>query len=237
MIVSLDYSYRSELLLLPARNGNGVLQGVEIIVNFVGKDSTVRAPTELVLPRLTNAEKVTLFTEQLALIEACQLFLIQHHLTAWINISPEITEQLLTDDTLAAQVRKFPCLELAINENYPDLNSGKENKTLSLLAKQYPLVLWNFGVGAASTRAVFDGLFKRVMLDKNFIHQRLSTLAFEPFMRAIISQVEPYCDAVMLAGIDDEPSLKRARAFQFSAMQGALWPAVSAAQLTSLIHP
>ncbi|MDF7760844.1 EAL domain-containing protein [Kosakonia cowanii] len=237
MIVSLDYSYRSELLLLPARNGNGVLQGVEIIVNFVGEDSTVRAPTELVLPRLTNAEKVTLFCEQLALIEACQLFLIQHHLTAWINISPEITEQLLTDETLAAQVGKFPCLELAINENYPDLNSGKEHKLLSLLAKQYPLVLWNFGVGNASTKAVFDGLFKRVMLDKNFIHQRLSTLAFEPFMRAIISQVKPYCDAVMIAGIDDEASLKRASAFQFSAMQGALWPAVTAAQLTSLIHP
>ncbi len=50
-------------------------QGLEVIVNFVGSDSTVRAPTELVLPRLTADETLALFAEQLALLEACQLFL------------------------------------------------------------------------------------------------------------------------------------------------------------------
>ncbi|WLI77157.1 EAL domain-containing protein [Kosakonia sp. H02] len=237
MIVSLDDTYRSELLLLPARNGNGMLRGVEIIVNFAGKDSTVRAPTELVLPRLSPAETLELFTEQLALIEACQLFLIQHQLTAWINISPNIVDALLTDETLAARVRKFPFLEFTVSENYPDLNKGRDNPPLFLLAKQYPLVLSNFGTGTASTKAIFDGLFKRVILDKNFTQQRLTSPSFEPFMRAIISQVEPYCESVMIAGIDDEQALKRAAAFQFSAMQGALWPPVTAAQLTTLVHP
>lgn len=33
-------------------------------------------------------------------------------------------------------------------------------------------MLANFGAGEASTKAIFDGLFKRVMLDKNFIQQR-----------------------------------------------------------------
>ena len=90
MIVSLDDTYRSELLLLPARKGNGMLQGLEIIVNFVGPDSNVRTPTELVIPRLTPEEILALFNEQLALLEACQLFFIQHQLTAWINIAPSL---------------------------------------------------------------------------------------------------------------------------------------------------
>ena len=237
MNVSLDVTYHSELLLLPARKGNGMLQGVEIIVNFVGNDSNVRAPTELVFPRLTSDEARVLFEEQLALIETCQLFLIQHQLSAWINISPYIVDALLTDKTLAARAGKFPFLEFMINENYPELNKGKENQNLSLLAKRFALVLANFGTGTASTKAIFEGLFTRVMLDKNFVQQRLAALSFEPFMRAIISQIEPYCRSVMISGIDNEQDLKRAAIFQFSAMQGALWPAVNAAQLTSLVQP
>ncbi|MGY5957340.1 EAL domain-containing protein [Kosakonia sp.] len=236
MIVSLDDTYRSELLLLPAKKRNGMLQGLEIIVNFVGLDSNVRAPTELVAPRLTASETLELFTEQLALLETCQLFFIQHQLIAWINISPHIVEALLSDEQLAASVNKFPFLELMINENFPCLNKGNENQILSLLAKQYPLVLANFGTGAASTKAIFDGLFKGVMFDKNFVHQRLSSSSFEPFIRAIVSQIEPYCRSIMIAGIDDELALKRIAPFPFSAIQGAMWPAVTVPMLTSLAH-
>ncbi len=237
MIVLLDDTYRSELLLLPARKSNEMLQGFEVIANFVGIDNNVRAPTELVSPRLSADESLQLFTEQLALIEACQLFFLQHQLIAWINISPVIVEALLTDESLAASVAKFPFLEFSINENFPNLNKGKEDPSLSLLAKQYPLMLANFGVGTVSTRAIFDGLFKRVTLDKNFVQQRLSSPSFEPFMRAIVSQISPYCHSMMITGIDDVSALKRAEPFQFSAMQGALWPPVTAAQITSLVHP
>jgi len=46
MIVTLDNTWRSELLLLPARNEQSLLQGVEVIVNFSGDDNSVRTPTE-----------------------------------------------------------------------------------------------------------------------------------------------------------------------------------------------
>lgn len=34
-------------------------------------------------------------------------------------------------------------------------------------------------------KAVFDGLFTRVMLDKSFIQQQITHRSFEPFIRAI----------------------------------------------------
>jgi hypothetical protein len=40
----------------------------------------------------------------------------------------------------------------------------------------------------------------------------------------------------MIDGIDDEKTLKRVKPYQFSAMQGNLWPAVPAAQITSLVQ-
>ena len=106
MIVSLDDSYSSELSFLPARSGFGMLVGLEIVVNFVGVSNNVRAPVELILPRLNAADALTLFKEQLALAESCKLFFIQHQLVAWINISPAIVEASLSDEELSATDRK-----------------------------------------------------------------------------------------------------------------------------------
>ncbi|MGP3594162.1 hypothetical protein [Vagococcus sp. WN89Y] len=237
MIVSLEDTYHTEYLFLPARKSNGMLQGLEVVINFIGRDNNVRAPAELVLPRLTEQETLMLFSEQLSLLESCKLFFIQHKLIAWINITPLVVDKLLQDEQLAAHVEKYPFLEFIINENYPGLNKGQENHSLVLLKKKHPLMLSNFGAGGASTKAIFDGLFHRVMLDKNFVHQRLTSRSFEPFMRAIVSQVAPYCEAVMIAGIDNENILARVAPFHFSAMQGALWPAVVPAHITTLVHP
>ena len=235
MIISLDKTWRSELLFNPARNADGKLQGLEIVVNFVGVNREEQTPAELILPYLAPQQTEMLFIEQLHLLSVCQLFFIQHQITAWINITPTIVDRLLQDDDLAASVNRFPFIEFMINENYLNVNDEGENTSLSQLGSRYPLVLANFGAGGASTRAVFDGLFSRVMLDKNFVHQRHTSPSFQPFMQAIINQVEPYCRSMMIAGIDSEQTLKRVAPFSFSAMQGRLWPPVPPEQVTQLV--
>lgn len=236
MIVSLDNTWCSELLFNPARDAQGRLQGLEIVVNFIGINPDVRTPAELVLPRLTSQQAIALFNEQLELIDACQLFFIQHHLIAWININPFIASALLMDEKLATSVNRFPFIEFTINENYPQLDRGNENPLLVQLANRYSMVLANFGAGTASTRAIFDGLFTRVALDKNFVNQRLRARSFQPFMQAIVTQVKPYCRSMMIAGIDSEQTLKKVTPFAFSAMQGRLWPPVPPQQVTQLVQ-
>ncbi|WP_222890279.1 EAL domain-containing protein [Enterobacter sp. C2] len=235
MIITLDKTWRSELLFNPARNAEGELQGLEIAVNFVGVNREAQAPAELILPQLTPQQSEMLFIEQLQLLSVCQHFFIQHQIAAWINITPAVAEKLLTDDDLAASVNRYPFIELMVNENYLNLSSESENSLLSQLSSRFTLVLANFGAGAASTRAVFKGLFARVRLDKHFVSQRLKSPSFQPFMQAIITQVEPYCRSIMIAGIDSEQMLKKVRAFAFSAMQGSLWPPVLPEQITDLV--
>lgn len=236
MIISLDKTWRSELLFNPARNAEGELQGLEIVVNFVGVNREAQASAEQILPHLTPQQSEMLFIEQLHLLSVCQHFFIQHQIAAWINITPAVVERLLRDDDLAASVNRYPFIELMVNENYLNLNIESENSSLSQLSSRYPLVLANFGAGAASTRAVFDGLFTRVRLDKHFVSQRLKSPSFQPFMQAIITQVEPYCRSIMIAGIDNEQTLKRVMPFAFSAMQGSLWPSVLPEQITALVR-
>ena len=236
MIVSLDKAYLPEMVFLPARNGGGKLVGLEIITHFVGADDAVRTPTSLVTSRLTPEDEIALFAEKLCLLESCQIFFIQQELIAWINITPVIVEALLTQKELAQRAARFSFLEFTVNENFPLLNSVDENHLLVQLVNHFPLVLANFGAGEASALPVFSGLFKRVALDKNFIQQQAPLLSFDPFMRAITAQIQPFCGSMMAAGVDSQPLLERLLPWGFSAYQGALWPAVEAAGLTALVQ-
>jgi len=236
MIVTLNNPYHSELLLLPARNCAGELKGLEIFAHFVGVGTDVRIPTELVTPHFSAADELALFHEKLELLDACKLFFIQHNLIAWINISPAIVEYLLADGNATSILERYPFLEFTVNESFPGLNNGKDDPVLARMAIHFPMVLADFGAGTASNKAVFDGLFKRIALDKGFIHARVAEFSFEPFMRAILAQITPYCQGVIVAGVDDEEILRRMLPFNFSAMQGNLWSAVTAEQVTSLVQ-
>ncbi|HEY2455249.1 MAG TPA: EAL domain-containing protein [Scandinavium sp.] len=236
MIVTLDKAWKTELLFLPARNGGGQLVGLEIITNFVGVDDAVRTPTSLVASRLNAEQEVTLFREKLALLESCQIFFIQQQLIAWINITPAIALALLTQNALAEAAARFSFLELTVEESFPELSTFDKSHLLVQLANFFPLVLANFGAGDTTTQAVFSGLFKRVALDKNFIQQQVFLLSFDPFMRAITAQVQPCCSAIMVAGVDNQQIFERLEPWGFSALQGALWPAVDAASLTALMQ-
>ena len=236
MIVSLDNTYCSQLFFLPTRNSGGQLVGLKVVSQFSGVNNHVRIPTSLVLPRLTAQEEIALFQEKLALLTTCQLFFLQHGLKAWITIPPGVVDALLTQDELAASAARFSFLELAVSEGFPGLNQIEENHPLARLCQRFPLVLSDFGSGDASTKAVFAGLFSRVVLDRNFVQRQAKSASFEPFMRAIVSQIQPYCQAIMISGVDDDNLRQRLEAYGFSGMLGNLWPAVPESSLITLVQ-
>ena len=183
-----------------------------------------------ILLQTLSARMATYTCQQSWLCPGCQTTSIP----ACINLTPAVANTLLSDAEYASRVERFSFIELTINESYPELNSGKENPTLAALAARFPLILTNYGAGGISTRAIFDSLFKRVVLDKNFVQQRITHISFEPFMRAILAQLSPCCESIIISGIDTQEMLERVLPVGFSAMQGGLWPAVPPAQIISL---
>ncbi|MDY0970991.1 EAL domain-containing protein [Siccibacter turicensis] len=236
MIVTFDADYRSQLLMCPARTGRGALVGAEVIAHFSNPQSGVRIPTELVIPHISDEQHVIFFKEKLTLLEAHKSFFINNQLVAWINIDVQSAGAILNDEALARRISALPFLELTINENFPEINLGRENQTLSKLAQRFTLTLSNFGAGIATTRSITDGLFHRVILDRAFVLRLISGPAFEPFMQAIVSQISPLCDGLMISGIDNDESRRRAHALGFSAMQGTLWPPVEPEALATLLE-
>lgn len=236
MIISLDNTYCSQLFFLPARNSEEQLVGLKVVSQFSGLNNHVRIPTSLVLPRLTPQEEIILFQEKLEFLTTYQFFFLQHGLKAWVTISPVIVDALLTQDELAAAAQRFPFLELAVSEAFPGLDQIDEHHPLAKLRQHFPLVLSDFGSGDASTKAVFAGLFSRVVLDKNFVQRQLGSVSFEPFMRAIVSQIQPCCQSIMISGVDDESTRQRVEPYGFSGMLGSLWPVVSESSLITLVQ-
>ena len=235
MIVTLDTDFRSHLLLSPVRSGRGELLGVGVIAHFINPQTGVRIPTELLIPRISPEQHVEFFKEKLALVEAHQDFFIRHQKLAWINVDADCARAILNDAGLARRISRLPFIELAINENFPEINQGQENGLLKNLAQRHSLVLSNFGAGIATTRPVVEGLFRRVMLDRNFVLRLIDGPSFEPFMQAIVSQLAGYCTSLAIAGIDTDASRQRAHALGFAAMQGLLWPPVEPDDIASLI--
>lgn len=154
MKIFLENLYHSDCYFLPIRDNQQVLVGVELITHFSSEDGTVRIPTSRVIAQLTEEQHWQLFSEQLELLKSCQHFFIQHKLFAWLNLTPQVATLLLERDNYAGELLKYPFIELLINENYPHLNEGKDNRGLLSLSQVYPLVLGNLGAGNSTMKAV-----------------------------------------------------------------------------------
>lgn len=237
MIVSLDIVYHSHFCFLPVRLPAGQLFAVQVITNFVGVDTPVRIPTELVLPHISAEQELELFCEKLSLLEKHQDFFMAQPILAWVNINENIADTILSRQALITRLRRLPFIELTICESFADLNLGSDNLRLRETGKLFPLALENFGAGIATTKSIFDGLFTSVMLDKGFIHKQIHEHSFVPFMQAIKDQLSPFCRHLIIAGIDDDASRTKACLPGFNAMQGNLWPAVPPESLAELLLP
>lgn len=231
MILALDAQYHSDFYFQPIHLADGEVPGFELIVNFVGVDAPVRIPTELVSAVIKSEQQLILFNEQIDLLENYQAFFKTQNKVVWVNISAAIVDAILASPELHARLARLSFIEFAVNENFPELNLGNQNTRLMALGKNYPLVLGNFGAGMATTKPIFDGLFKRVFLDKSFIHKQMKQRSFEPFLLALRAQLSPFCQTLVVTGIDNDVSRRQIEALTGYAMQGNLWPGVSAQTL------
>lgn len=237
MIVSLDSVYCSHLYYRPAVRPDDSIMGVEIVANFVGASAPVRIPTELLVPHLVAEQHLELFREKLTLIEEQQNFFITRQLIVWVQINEIIIDEIINNQALYIRLKALPFIELTISENFPDLNSGKMNLRLAWMVERFSLGLADFGAGHATTKSIFDGLFRHVIMDRFFIQKQLSGRTFSPFMLAILGQVSPFCEALLIAGIDTVSARSKVQLLGFAAMQGKLWPLVQPQDLASLLPP
>ena len=220
----------------PAYRSDNRLIGMEIMTCFVAHDSSEYLYPAWQAAHLNASQQIALFNEKILLLEDFKALLESRQITIWININDIILTEMMQNIDWITRLQNLSFLTLMIDEDFPGMVYGRNNLRLIWLVEKFPLALANLGAGKSSNRAIFDRLFKHIFLSKEFIHHQVNRPSFVPFANAIIRQIAPFCEALMVSGIDDMTLYHQVKSLNFEAMRGNLWSDITAENISALFN-
>lgn len=235
MQIHLSADFRSRNIFYPCYTPHGRLAAVEMNVTFVHETADVTLPQSMLLPQLDATQRAAIMQDQLSLLENNSDFFNKHNVRATICVDSFSVESILNNDLLQHRIRQLPWLELQIDEAYPGLALGENNAELMTLRSIAALSLSHFGAGKIPAKPIYDNLFTRVKIDKKFLQAAAKRASFPAFIHAICSNIDAHCQYIVLPGIDDELLLNKVLAVNPWGLEGAIFPAVDAANLDALV--
>ncbi|MBS0847503.1 hypothetical protein [Citrobacter sp. JGM124] len=220
-----------QYVFVPVRNAHNHLLGVEL-ARHEAKENAVNSGST----GCDDAQQLITFHEKITLIEKYKQLLSSCEIIVWVNVNDIILTEIMQDHNWVTRLQELPFLTLMVDESFSGISYGRNNLRLIWLVEKFPLALANFGGGNSSNRAVFDGLFRHVFLDRDFVRNQSQRFSFIPFANAIIRQVAPCCQGLMVSGIDNSALYNEVKKLEFTGMSGSLWPAVTADNLPTLLN-
>lgn len=150
-----------------------------------------------------------------------------------LKIDRALSELVIRDEKIKQTLNALPFIQLEINENFPNLDEGKDNPNILALSKSFNLWLDNFGSGKTNLKPFYDGLFRHVKLDPRFVQRLLLRPTEVSMMNPMLSVIKKHNPGMMVIaqGIDSPALLERSYDLDISGVQGQLWPAVPLEQL------
>jgi len=220
----------------PAYRSDNRLIGMEIMTILVARDSSKPLYPAWQAAHLDVNQQMALFNEKILLLESIRALLESWQITIWININDIILTEMMQNTDWVTRLQNLSFLTLMVDEDFPGMVYGRNNLRLIWLAEKFPLALANLGSGKSSNRAIFDRLFRHIFLSDQFIHHQVNRPSFVPFANAIIRQIAPFCEALMVSGIDDIKLYHQVKSLEFEAMRGSLWPDITAENISALFN-
>ncbi len=225
----------------PAYRSDNRLVGMEIMTNLVGHNSSENLYPVRQTAHLDVNQQMALFNEKILLLENIKTLLESRKITVWISINDIILMEMMQNTGWVTRLQNLSFLMLMIDEDFPGMAYGRNNLRLIWLAEKFPLALANLGTGKSSNRAIFDRLFRHIFLSREFVHHQIHRPSFVSFANAIIRQIAPFCEALMISGTDDIALYNEVKNLDFSAMRGNFWPDIAAENISALLsaseHP
>lgn len=234
MKIHLEADYHSYTAFYPTYRLDGRLMAVTLALHFHHESANVAIPQELVLPQLNDEQRLTLLQNKLQIAEKNLDFFQRNDIYLVIPVDEWIAQTLLSSEFLQHKFAAIPQLELELYEQFNGLNRGLSEPLLAQLSSHFRLGLGNYGAGKANSKAVFDGIFQRITLDKGFIQQQLEKPPFNPFIQVVVEHLRPYCQQLVVQGVDTPRSLATISHYKVDGISSSLFPAVGEEALETL---
>ncbi|MBU9848325.1 EAL domain-containing protein [Rahnella ecdela] len=204
-----DYIYQ------PIISFSGVILGFELVTGV----SENRSDSECYESSLTPDEKVKAFYEQVTLAGMNENIFIDNDFLLSINIDYDIAVHIVDNPSMHKVLKRYSHIRLEIDDNFPEFRTGQERPVLQALSECCPLWLDNFGAGFTSLSLIMNEKFEYIKISKTFFWQHQGTIS----LRKIIEHLRPYCDGVIINGVENSQHIEYLSGSNILAMQGALW--------------
>lgn len=144
-------------------------------------------------------ESTDQFITLLHFIEDKAAYIEKHDLLLVLPIGFEIASVLSYETNLSKLLDSYPFLRLMINEDFPNLIDGRNNRLLDELSQSYKLWLGNLGSGARTNLiAVMEGCFDGLILDTAFTAGNKDKAIFQ----AVLNEMSKYTNNLIVPGFN-----------------------------------
>ncbi|KAA9001226.1 EAL domain-containing protein [Affinibrenneria salicis] len=235
MRIRLDVDYISSYVFWPIYRPDMRLLALEMMPRFNSGDGALSIHKEILVPQLSVEQKQTMLLEQLSFIKSNADWFIRNQIILVIKVDQDRVRRIIRDEALRTDINNAPFIQFEINENFPNLSLGKENKNLATLSRYFTLWLDNLGSGKSNLKALYDNLFGYVKIDQNLVREIFSIPSRAAMSDALLRQIKSDNCSVIAKGIDSDEYLARSQQLGVDALQGSLWPPVGLEALDSLL--
>lgn len=177
---------------------------------------------------LSVEDSIKAFFDQVTIACVNEDVFINNAFLLSITIDYEIALHIISNTALRKILQQHSYIRLTLNEHFNEFEIGEERAVLHALTTYCTLWLDRFGEGSTSLSLVMNEKFEYIKISKSFFWQHQGTLSF----RKIIEHLKPYCNGIIICGVEHYSHIEYLKGSDIQAMQGVLWSSYNQEKLT-----
>lgn len=176
---------------------------------------------------LSQEDKVKIFFNQVTLACVNANIFTDNDFMLSINIDYDIACHIVSNTAMRNVLQQHRFIRLALDQNFPEF-SGEGQRTVTRSLSEYS-TLWldNFGAGNTSLALAMSESFEYIKINESFFWQHQGTQSF----RKMIEHLTPYCQGVIVKGVENAQHVDYLSGSNIKAMQGILWSSYNQEEL------
>ncbi|MFO6299486.1 EAL domain-containing protein [Rahnella selenatireducens] len=176
---------------------------------------------------LSPEDKVKIFFNQVTLACVNANIFTDNDFMLSINIDYDIACHIVSNTAMRNVLLQHRFIRLALDQNFPEFFGEGSRTVIRSLSECCALWLDNFGAGNTSLSLVMNESFEYIKIDESFFWQHQGTQSF----RKVIEHLTPYCQGVIVKGVENAQHVDYLNGSNIQAMQGILWSSYNLEEL------
>lgn len=176
---------------------------------------------------LSPEDKIKSFFDQVTVACVNAEVFVKNDFLLSISIDYEIALHILDNIAIRNILQHHSYIRLTVNAFFSEFKTGPTRPVLRSLSEKCTLWLEHFGEGSTSLSVIMNEKFERIKISKQFFWQHQGTLS----LRKIIEHLKPYCNGVIVCGVENTHHIEYLKGSDIQAMQGILWSPYSQEEL------